>query len=137
VADASAGTDESHSRGPILLVEDDSVLAEVLERYLTAHRHRVTVADSTEEATRLLESGLRPGLVILDINLPGESGWALMRDAAYADSGAPPVVVATATHVSTNRLREFGVAGYLPKPFPTETLLATVDRLLAGVASGS
>lgn len=123
-------TEERRQTGPILLVEDDTILAQVLERYLTAHDHAVTVVESAEEAARMLDAGLRPGLVILDINLPGETGWSLMRDPAFARSGRPPVVVATATHVTANRLREFGVAGYLPKPFPTETLLATVDRLI-------
>ena len=40
------------------------------------------------------------------------------------------MVIASATTVSPRRLAEFGVAGYLPKPFPLETLVATVERLL-------
>ncbi len=38
--------------------------------------------------------------------------------------------MASATTVSPARLREYAVAGYLPKPFPLETLLATVERLI-------
>jgi DNA-binding NarL/FixJ family response regulator len=38
-------------------------------------------------------------------------------------------VVATATPISPRRLREFGVAGYLPKPFPMEALVSTLERL--------
>ena len=38
-------------------------------------------------------------------------------------------MIASATTVSPKRLAEFGVAGYLPKPFPLETLVATVERL--------
>jgi DNA-binding response OmpR family regulator len=114
----------------ILLVEDDTSLAETLERYLTAHRRAVIVARSAEEAVSLLRSGLRPGLVILDVNLPGETGWHVVREPAWQEAGSPPVVVATATQVSSQRLREHGVAGFLSKPFPIDTLLATVDRLL-------
>jgi hypothetical protein len=40
------------------------------------------------------------------------------------------VLVVTATTISPRRLREFGVAGYLPKPFPLETLIDTIERLL-------
>jgi hypothetical protein len=40
------------------------------------------------------------------------------------------VVIASATTVNPKRLAEFHVAGYLPKPFPLETLVDTVDRLL-------
>ena len=69
-------------------------------------------------------------MLILDINLPGETGWALLRDPALAAAGSPPVVVATATAINPSRLREFNVAGYLPKPFPLETLVSTIERLL-------
>jgi len=119
----------------ILLVEDDAVLAETLERYLSAHRLSVTVVESEEDAARMLRSGLRPGLVILDINLPGATGWDLLRDGAYVESGSPPVVVTTATDVPQRRLREFAVAGYLPKPFPIPALMSAIDRLLP-VAGG-
>ena len=125
-------TDEDPS---ILLVEDDPDLAATLERYLTAHRRKVAVAESTEAATLLLQAGLRPGLVILDINLPGETGWDLLRSDAYCDAGSPSVVVASATDVSPGRLREIGAAGYLPKPFPIDTFLATVDRFAPQVAA--
>jgi DNA-binding response OmpR family regulator len=121
----------------ILLVEDDPALAETLERYLSAHRLSVTVAGSTEEATRLLRSGMRPGLVILDINLPGMTGWDLLRDRAYVQSGSPPVVITTATTVAPGRLREFPIAGYLPKPFPIPALMSTIDRLLPAAGSNS
>lgn len=115
--------------GPILLVEDDRPLAEALSRYLTAHGRDVHIADSAESAEQLLASGLRPGLVILDLNLPGETGLGLLRGGALAKAGSPPVVIATATSVSPRTLAEFGIAGYLPKPFPMETLLTCVNRL--------
>ena len=83
-----------------------------------------------EDALAALRGGHRPGLLILDINLPGETGWALLRDPALAAAGSPPVVVATATAINPSRLREFNVAGYLPKPFPLETLVSTIERLL-------
>jgi DNA-binding response OmpR family regulator len=121
----------------ILLVEDDPVLAETLERYLSAHRLQVTVVGSTEDAARMLGSGLLPGLVILDINLPGRTGWDLLRDPAYLESGSPPVVVTTATRVAPTRLREFSVAGYLPKPFPIRALMSAIDRILPVVTGGA
>ena len=54
----------------------------------------------------------------------------MLRSPAFEAAGRPPVVIASAMTVSPARLREFGVAGYLPKPFPLETLVATLDRLL-------
>ena len=44
-------------------------------------------------------------------------------------AGGPPVVITSATTVSPKQLDAFGCAGYLPKPFPLETLVATIERL--------
>jgi DNA-binding response OmpR family regulator len=90
----------------------------------------VTVAPTAESATDLLGTGLRPDIVLLDINLPGETGWSVLRSEAFEAAGRPPVVVASAMSISPARLREFGVAGYLPKPFAMDTLGTTLDRLL-------
>lgn len=119
------------AHGPVLLVEDDRALAEMLERYLVARGYEIHVADSEEAAESALASGLRPSLVILDVNLPGQTGWSLMRGTELDAAGSPPVLIATATAVSPRQLRELGAAGYLPKPFPLETLRSTVERLIS------
>jgi DNA-binding response OmpR family regulator len=116
---------------PILLVEDDVPFATAVARYLRGHGHEVRIEPSAEGARVLLEGGYRPALVILDLNLPGDTGWSLLRGSEYGVAGRPPVVVVTATHVHSSWLRDFGVAGYLPKPFAMETLLATIRRATA------
>lgn len=121
----------------VLLVEDDEPLAAFMARHLTAHHMPTIVVPSAEDAEREFESGLRPALVLLDINLPGETGWSLLRSPAYAAAGRPPVVVVSATRVPATRLREFGVAGYLPKPFAMDTLLETAQRYALGKGSAS
>ncbi len=113
----------------ILLVEDDDSLRGILARHLRARGYDVCEAASAEDAASALDTGVRPALVVLDINLPGETGWDLLRGPALAEAGSPPVVVASAITVRPRQLAEFGVAGYLPKPFPLETLVDTVERL--------
>lgn len=115
---------------PLLLVEDDVTLADLLARHLRAHGHLVEETGSTESAIEALQGGLRPSLVLLDINLPGSSGWDLLRHPIFEDIGRPPVLVISATAVTPDRLSEFGVAGFLPKPFPLETLVTTIERLV-------
>ncbi len=117
--------------GPLLIVEDDDALREVLARHLRARGWAVTEATSAEGAEAAMAAGMRPALVLLDINLPGETGWDLLRGGALGGSEAPPVVVVTATTIGPRRLREFGVAGYLPKPFALETLLEVCERYAA------
>ncbi len=114
----------------LLLIEDDESLAGLLAAHLRSRGYIVTVAPSAEAAEVALASGLRPGLVLLDINLPGETGWSVLRSEAFAAAGRPPVVVASAMAISPARLRELDVAGYLPKPFALDTLRSTLDRLL-------
>lgn len=115
----------------LLLVEDDEALRSIEARHLRARGWVVTEASSAEEAAMALATGPRPSLVLLDINLPGGTGWDLLRGGALGGLEAPPVVVVTATTIGPRRLREFGVAGYLPKPFALETLLEVCERFLS------
>jgi two-component system response regulator GlrR len=116
--------------GSLLLVEDDESLRSILSRHLRHEGYQVDEADSAEAASDVLEGGLRPDLVLLDLNLPGDTGWDLLRGSSLAAAGSPPVVITSAITVSPLRLAEFGVAGFLPKPFPLETLVGTIERLL-------
>jgi DNA-binding response OmpR family regulator len=114
----------------VLLIEDDEPLAGILAAHLRAHRYLVTTAPTAEAAKATLSGGLRPDIVLLDINLPGDTGWSVVRSDALAAAGDPPVIVASAMSVDPARLREFGIAGYLPKPFALDTLRSTIERLL-------
>ena len=112
----------------ILLIEDDVPLAATVSKLLRARGHEARVAASAEEATLTIRAGYRPTIVLLDINLPGDSGWGFLRSGALAEAGNPPVFVVSATAVPPARLREFGCAGYLPKPFAVPTLIEIVER---------
>ena len=114
----------------VLLIEDDQNLRTILARHLASKGFRVAEAASAEAAADQLSIGLRPALVLLDLNLPGRTGWEFLRGTSLAEAGRPPVVVTTATSVNPSRLRELDVAGYLPKPFAMETLVATVERFV-------
>jgi two-component system, OmpR family, response regulator TctD len=114
----------------VLLVEDDESLRRILARHLRSHGYDVDEAGSAEEAVTILAEGVRPAVVLLDINLPGDNGWDLLRGPSLAAAGSPPVVISSALTISPRLLAEFGVAGYLPKPYALETLTATVERLV-------
>jgi len=118
-------------RGPLLIVDDDEAFRHVIVTWLRHRGYAITEADSAEAAEEALAAGPAPAMVLLDLNLPGDTGWDLLRSARFGRPDAPPVVIASATTVDHRRLAAFGVAGYLPKPFPLETLQATIERVLA------
>ena len=124
----------------ILLVEDDAVLRDLLERNLRVREHDVRIAEDARTALDYLRD-YPFDLVVLDINLPDQTGWEVLRTAQRegwlrpqeidGDSQQLPVVVLSAVRVSPRRLVEFHPLAYLPKPFPMEALL----RLAAEAAS--
>ncbi len=116
----------------ILLVEDDEVLRELLRRNLVARGHEVFSAGDGETALVYLQA-MPIDLVVLDINLPVQTGWEILRTAQREEWLRPvrlpdgtqklPVVVLSAVRVSLSRLAEFHPLAYLPKPFPMEAVL--------------
>jgi DNA-binding response OmpR family regulator len=121
----------------ILLVEDDAALRDLLSRNLQVRGHEVRVAEDAQAALAYLHAAPFD-LIVLDINLPDQTGWEVLR-AAQREGCLPhevegdklPVVVLSAVRVSPGRLAEFRPLAYLPKPFPIEALL----RLAAEAAS--
>jgi DNA-binding response OmpR family regulator len=131
----------------ILLVEDDEVLCDIIGRNLRARGHSVSVAPNMQSALASLRTH-DYDLVVLDINLPDQTGWEVLREALHEgtlhpqelDGSKLPVVVLSAVQVSPRRLAEFRPLAYLPKPFPLESLLRlaaeAAERKVAGAATG-
>ena len=116
----------------ILLIEDDEVLRDLIERNLRIRGHDVSIAGDVQEALSQLR-GNSFDLTFLDINLPDKTGWDILRVALQegilhtqemeGNEQKLPVVVLSAVRVSPTRLAEFHPLAYLPKPFPMDALL--------------
>lgn len=113
----------------ILVVEDDAPIAAGLVRGLKQAGFQVALATdgllALEEAERE-----RPALVVLDLNLPGKDGFALLE--SWQARLRVPVIVLSARQELEARLRSFGLgaADYLAKPFWMEELVARIRARL-------
>lgn len=114
---------------PLLLVEDDAVLADGLLRTLQAQDMQVELLrDGLAADTRL--QGRQPAVVVLDIGLPGIDGFEVLRR-LRARGSTTPVLLLTARDAVEDRVRglETGADDYLVKPFATAELIARIRAL--------
>jgi DNA-binding response OmpR family regulator len=113
----------------VLVVEDDPDLLALLEMILVDAGRRVrTARDGAAALARASEE--LPGLVLLDMRMPGMNGWEFARE--FRDRwGRPcPVVVVTAAENARRWAEEIGADAWLAKPFDIDDVLALVDRFL-------
>jgi DNA-binding response OmpR family regulator len=129
--DAESRTRESR----ILVVDDEPIVREVLERYLSQAGYEVETAGDGEAAIALSASS-RPDLVILDLMLPRIDGLGVFR--AIHTRGGPAVIMLTARGEETDRVvgLELGADDYVSKPFSPREVVARVGAVLRRTANG-
>jgi len=116
----------------ILVVEDETHLAEGLRFNLEAEGHSVQITDNGEEAlVRLLEKNEDFDIVVLDVMLPGKDGFIVAQELRQARNYIP-VLMLTARGRPEDVLNGFesGADDYLPKPFELSILMARITSLL-------
>ncbi len=114
----------------ILVAEDDTRIREGLVDLLASEGYRVTAAGDGSEAESLLETE-DFDLAILDIMMPGKSGYDLCRD-IRAGGSRIPVIMLTAKGEEIDKVvgLKLGADDYITKPFGVHELLARVDAVL-------
>ncbi len=116
----------------VLVVEDETHLAQGLRFNLEAEGHSVHVTDRGEEALNLLLKEKETfDALILDVMLPGKDGFTIARELREAQNYIP-LLMLTARTRPEDVLQGFeaGADDYLPKPFDLAILLARVESLL-------
>jgi DNA-binding response OmpR family regulator len=111
----------------VLTVEDDAVLARVIERNLVARGHTSRRATSGAEALIQLKRE-RPDTLILDVNLPDSSAWEVLRNIDPESRQSIRVIVVSAAPISQKRLHEFRPQGHLQKPFAIGSLMHLIEQ---------
>jgi DNA-binding response OmpR family regulator len=113
----------------IVLVEDDARLAQLVRRFLESNGFRVVIEDRGD---RVLARVAReqPALVILDLGLPGQDGFAVCR--ALRESHEVPILILTARNSDVDQIHglELGADDYVIKPVIPQVLVARIHALL-------
>jgi two-component system, chemotaxis family, response regulator PixH len=120
----------------VLLVEDSLTEAEIITRYLHQVGVKVVSAKSGEEAMEKMLNE-RPDLIVLDVILPGQSGFELCRELkGDPDTVAIPVVICSTKDTEADKLwgNLLGADAYIPKPVDQQEFQQTVRRLMAAAA---
>ena len=113
----------------LLVVDDDRRIRSLLSRFLQSEGYRVTVAESAADARAKL-IGLHFDLLILDVMMPGESGFELVK--AIREHSFVPVLMLTARDEPENRIAglELGADDYMAKPFEPRELSLRISNIL-------
>lgn len=113
----------------LLVVDDDTRIRDLLQRFLSDKGFRVTIAADAAEARRKLK-GMAFDLVVLDVMMPGESGLSLTQ--SLSDERIVPVILLTARSEAEARIAglEAGADDYLAKPFDPRELVLRINNIL-------
>src|SRR5271165_7237997 len=114
----------------IVVVEDEATQRQLLADYLAGQNFRVSAVDGGAALHRLVEREA-PALVLLDVGLPGEDGFALARW-LREKSGRIGIIMVTSAADTVDRVvgLESGADDYIAKPFEPRELLARVKSVL-------
>ena len=113
----------------LLVVDDDRRIRDLLSRFLFAEGYRVTTANNAMDARAKLES-LSFDLLVLDVMMPGETGFQLAK--SLRESSAVPILMLTARAETESRITglELGADDYVPKPFEPRELSLRIANIL-------
>lgn len=113
----------------ILIVDDEPVNLQVLVNYLSLHKYTTARASSGREALEIIQQGFQPDLVLLDVMMPGMTGYEACRQIRQMFPASElPVVLLTAKNQVSDLVEGFraGANDYLTKPISKDELLARI-----------
>jgi CheY-like chemotaxis protein len=113
----------------ILIVEDCDEIRIDLAELLRDEGYEVVTARHGAEAIALLDSGLQPALILLDLMMPVMDGWQFRKEQLEKPVLAPiPVVLLTGAGNAQKHARDLKAVGCVQKPFDLEDLLGAVSE---------
>ena len=113
----------------ILVADDDRNICELLRLYLEKEHYSVAIANDGNEALAKFNAE-PPGLVLLDIMMPGLDGWQVCREIRKKSSC--PIIMITAKGETFDKVLglELGADDYVVKPFDAKEIIARIKAVL-------
>ena len=122
------GTD-SHARHNVLVVDDYTDTRDAIVGMLQAKGFDVGGAPSGPDALDMLQAGLRPCVMLLDVRMPGMDGWEVWeRLRAHRELAQTAVVILSAEAADSARAQRVGIREFLRKPVHGLELVSAVER---------
>jgi CheY-like chemotaxis protein len=120
----------------VLVIDDNADTRQLFRRYLSGSHYRFMGASSAREGlTMALE--LEPQLIVLDVMMPGQDGWALLGQfREHPQTDYVPVIVSTILPQEELAL-DLGAADFIRKPVSQAALLSALDRQLPRISPKS
>jgi CheY-like chemotaxis protein len=117
------------TRRSVLLIDDDPTIRTTVSRVLAEEGWEVRLADTAQEGLSQLAGGLQPGLILLDLTMPGLTGAEFMElRQEIPGAAAVPVYLFTAMRGAAEQWIALGAQGFVPKPVRLEQFLKVVER---------
>ena len=118
--------------GNALVVDDSSTERNILVSYLQELGIKVITAESGEEALSQINNST-PDVIILDVVLPGKSGFEICREIKAGEKTKTiPIIMCSTKDSEMDKFwgMKQGADAYIPKPVDKEELLSTVSKLI-------
>lgn len=127
VTDSTTAVTASTSQPPILVIDDDPVVRDVLQRMLSKEGYAVSTAMTGADGLRLAEQ-IRPSAIVLDVLLPAMDGWTVLHQLKSSrELSSIPVVMISVTP-DARRGYALGASEVLTKPIDRERLLTALKK---------
>jgi CheY-like chemotaxis protein len=122
--------------GPVLVVDDDPNILEVMQRLFESTGHAVVTAVNGDDAMRRLRSGLMPCVIVLDLDMPVKDGFTFRREQLTDPAlAAIPVIIHSSRHDGEQIAGSLQAAAYFAKSRDLDALLPLVaSHCLRGTA---
>jgi CheY-like chemotaxis protein len=113
----------------VLIVEDEPDVAATASKGLEMQGYEVTCATTRDEALKIVKSGTRPDMILLDLYMPGMTAEEFIEELLKIDTRLPRIVLMTAAYDADDKAKRLGIPEVLRKPFAIDRIVDDVEPI--------